>query len=493
MRGDVKHNANKVVSGRQSPSPLAVQASEDTSMHEHDDGDENRVPAPPPTPEGLRPRKSLQCIREELDIPEQVFQQQNFGQWPPMACLPPKASPQVTNSSFYSRDSSSQVAESPDLGQARTAVGALVGKSQGITSKKTGASNSQDGRLGMLPPRTWNEEEESDDDISYQRLHDSTDAWTPAKQPQPFPGSPQSTVNSSIHPSPASRAWRELHQHEEDKNVSFSSRAALMMVPDNQELERPSYNFDSIEPMESRQNLQHNGPSYVVASDANMANVSILSQSSAPINAPLYETAANYAAHNDSIHSLDSAQYSYASQSRANNVEREEDAMENALMLRKVKNQRRAKEQLLVGTVQRLQHNLELISEIDALHEEDERWFVKTPMDSEGLLTGFSKATRTNLRTYVQSILHEMNVARPEDFILSPSQISSMADTHDDLHDALVFLDGILQISIPLSDQNPGQRWSCKTEFRRQMGISVPESKYNNVYIAVVAFLLLVF
>jgi hypothetical protein len=472
-------NGSKVASGNQSPSPLAVQVSEDTSMPEDEDCDENRVP-PPPTPEGLRPRKSLQCIREELGIAEEVFPQHNFGQWPPVACLPPKASPQVTNSSFYSRDSSSQVAESPDLGQARTAVGALVGKSQGIVSKKTSVSNAQDGRLGMLPPRTWNEEEESDDDISYQRLHDSTEAWTPRKQPQYFPGSPQSTVDSSIHPSPATRAWREWQQQDEEKNVSFSSRAAL--VPGNQEQERPSYNFDSIEPMESRQDMHHNGPSYVVASDTSMANVSILSQSSAPINAPLYERAANYAAHNDSIHSLDSVQYSSASQSRANGVEREEDAMENALMQRKMKNQRRAKEQMLVGTVQRLQHNLDLISEIDALHEEDERWFVKTRMDSEGLITGFSKATRANLRAYVQSLLHEMNVARPEDFILSPSQISSMADTHVDLHDALVFLDGILQIAIPLLEQNPGQRWSCKTEIRRQMGIRVSESKYIKVF-----------
>ena len=153
--------------------------------------------------------------------------------------------------------------------------------------------------------------------------------------------------------------------------------------------------------------------------------------------------------------------------------------MENALMKRKMKNQRRAKEQLVMGAVQRLQHNLDLVSAVDALHEEDEQWFVKTPMDKEGLLTGFSKGNRKELRKYVQSILNEMQVARPEDFILSPSQVADMADTHDDLHDALVFLDGILQIAVPLSEQNPGERWTCKPEIQSAMGItSIPESKY---------------
>lgn len=480
---------NNATSGHESPSPLAVQASEDTSIPERED-DENSDPQPqqaPPTPEGLRPRKSLHVVREELHIPEHALnrnERPHFN-WPPTNCLPPRASPQVTNSSFYSRDSSGiAIAESPDLCQARTAVGALVGMSQGISSMKDSQrGNTSEGRLGMLPPRTWNDDIANDNEhVSYQQLHDSMDVWSPGR-PSQAPNqvdSPQSTVQSSIHPSPSTKAWREWQQQEEQRiNVSFSSRVAL--VPGATDMEQqPCYNFDSIAPDESRQDI-HEGPRYVVAADANMANVSILSQSSAPINsAPHYEENAHYASHNDSIHSLDSVQNSYASRSRANSIERREDEMESALMQRKNKNQRRAKEQLLMGVVQRLQHNLDLIADVDALHEEDERWFVKTPMESEGLLTGFSKSKRKDLRKYIRSILNEMRVARPEEFFLSPSQIPGMADTHNDLHDALVFLDGILQIAVPLSDQNPGDRWTCKPEIRHTMGItSIPESKFK--------------
>jgi hypothetical protein len=156
--------------------------------------------------------------------------------------------------------------------------------------------------------------------------------------------------------------------------------------------------------------------------------------------------------------------------------------MEDALLQRKAKNQRRAKEQLLMGIVQRLQHSLDLVADVDALHEAEDRWFVKTPMDKEGLLTGFSKDNRSNLLKYVGSVLSEIFIAQPEEFFLSPSQMESISETHDDLHDALVFLEGMLQISIPLKEQNPGQRWTCALEIRSAMGItSIPESTFQNV------------
>lgn len=345
------------------------------------------------------------------------------------------------------------VAESPDLGHARTAVGALVAMSQGVVSNKPLRKSIPEARLGVLPPRTWEqmEDEKDDEDISYQRLHDSMDVWTPDRV-RNAPASPESTVT---HPSPSGSSWRGWRQDQSD--VSFSSRERLV----SKHVGPLSYNFDPIT-QEERQDI-HDGPNYVVASD--VTNVSILSQSSA--------------VHNDSIHSLDSVRYSHGSQSQYR-YEQAEEAMEGALMQRKAKNQRRAKEQLLMGVIQRLQHSLDLVSDVDALHEND-RWFVKTPMDREGLLTGFSKGTRSNLLKYVRSVLSEMFVAQPEEFFLSPSQIESISETHDDLHDALVFLEAMLQIAIPLSEQNPGGRWTCAPEIRNTMGItSIPESKYNN-------------
>jgi hypothetical protein len=234
-----------------------------------------------------------------------------------------------------------------------------------------------------------------------------------------------------------------------------------------------AYDFDLIT-QEERQETRV-GHNYVVASEANMTNVSILSQSSAPLNDSIH-----IAELNDSIHSLDSVRYSYGSRSQYRNEKRQESIMDDALLQRKAKNQRRAKEQLLMGIVQRLQHSLDLVADVDALHEAEDRWFIKTPMDKEGILTGFSKGTRSILLKYVQSVLSEMFVAQPEEFFLSPSQMESISETHDDLHDALVFLEGMLQIAIPLKEQNPGQRWTCALEIRSAMGItSIPESKFS--------------
>lgn len=478
-----RHNkeAGNASNGHLSPAPLAIQISGDASIPDHD---ENYI-TNPPTPEGLRPRKSLDTIREELELPAHVSKKQkdvpNFlPNLPPMPILPSKSfSPQVTNSSFYSRDSSSaMVAESPDLGHARTAVGALVAKSQGVVSSKPLRKSIPEAKLGVLPPQTWKqfdkdeempetrlgvlplrtwqqmEDEKDDEDISYQRLHDSMDIWSPDRG-RSAPASPESTVNSSILPSPSGSSWREWQQDQRD--VSYSSREGLV----RKQMGPLSYNFDPIT-QEERQDI-HDGPNYVVASD--VTNVSILSQSSA--------------AHNDSIHSLDSVRYSRGSRSQYYRYEQPEEPMEDALMRRKAKSQGLAKEQHLMGVVQRLQHSLDLVSDVDALHEDD-RWFVKTPMDREGLLTGFSEGTRSKLLKYVRSVLNEMYVAQPEEFFLSPSQIERIAETHDDLHDALVFLEGMLQIAIPLSEQNPGGRWTCAPEIRSAMGItSIPESKYS--------------
>jgi hypothetical protein len=488
--------AGKASNGRLSPATLAEQAKRDSSNPAQD---ENRTPTPP-TPEGLRPRKPLDIIREELELPASVVKQQknvpNFlPRLPPPPTLPLiSLSPQVTNSSFYSRDSSSvMIAESPDLAQARTAVGALVGLSQGVVCNKPTRMNPSECMLDVLPPRTWEQGKDDEEDIarigvlpprtwgnlevdddtevvSYQRLDDSVDDWSPGRM-RNFPASPDSTLDSSIHPSPSGSSYRGWQ--EEQRNVSFSSSREKLV---SQQVGRPlAYNFGLIT-QEERQDT-HDGPHFVVASDENMTNVSILSQSSAPMNDSIHRAELN-----DSIHSLDSVQYSYGSRSQYRYEQRQESVLDDALLQRKAKNQRRAKEQLLIGIVQRLQHSLDLVADVDALYEAEDRWFAKTPMNKEGLLTGFSNGNRSNLINYVGSILNEMFIAQPEEFFLSPSQMESISETHDDLHDALVFLEGMLQISIPLNEQNTGQRWTCAMEIRSAMGITrIPESKIQKM------------
>jgi hypothetical protein len=132
---------------------------------------------PPLTPEGLKPRKPLALIRQELGIPLPLLMDEPRQpiRTNHTTILPPRLihSPQITNSSFYSRSSASdRVAESPNLAAPTTAVGALV-KSATLKTQPFLEQTSST----LLPPRPFwlQDEEEENNVLQYQSLHDEED------------------------------------------------------------------------------------------------------------------------------------------------------------------------------------------------------------------------------------------------------------------------------------------------------------------------------
>lgn len=470
-------------------------------------------PEPPLTPEGLRPRKAYSIIREELHLPSQVLEDFPFQEYAPSALLPPvrnavsspqvsrsfsslpsannasAISPQVTNSSFYSRSShqSSMVAESPNLGDAKTAVGALVGIKVGMNAASTTRTgilpplpdSSSGETLGVLPPRSWKIDRDNQD-MMFETLHDEMDKDEDDETeeedgfPQPYQklddsneimlrsSSPVSTDASSIRGG-SEASWRQYDwqqsqnrakaQPVDSRNTSFNSQHALVQETQDNYV----YNFDpiSVEPEE-----QH----YVVSADDHMTHISAISH-------PTVQ--------NDSIHSLDSVQDSHVTESPQQEYDfYSEDLMENALLNRKVVKQRRSKEHMVLGVIQRMQHNLNLIEEIEGMQrEEGHESFVRTSTDQDGLLMGYSSEKRLKLSKYLDSILYEMDVARPEEFFLSPSQVDRMADTHNDLRDALSFVRTLVQSAIPQNEHQLLPQWTFKSTIRSSMTVpSIPES-----------------
>jgi len=480
----------------------------------------------PATPDGLRPRKTIHDLHKEFKLPPHVLDDVQRSLQPvvvptlihpgatihpailqptapiqpspavqPVTAIrpsttaaftyavpngtpnvPPPASsvvsPQVTTTttSLYSREGSSitPTAESPNLAAPVTAVGALVAQTQPRTTvlpprhpaAPSGAA------IGVLPPRVWGEQERDhngEDLLRYHSLNDSQEIVpTPGMRP---PVSNNSSLDSQTTLSFLPADWRT--QRRDTPNVSFSSQLGLV---EDVNWSKTPYNFESID-----FGRVDDGPSRELVVMEQLTNVSAISQSTT-------------ATHDDhslrsqcSLHSLDSVKFSHASR-RSNdfadfNLIGEEE-MDGILMKRKRSNQRCDREQILLSIVERLQDDLKLITELEAAHETEEvlsNWFVKTPMDREGLLTGYPEEKRIKMLNFLQSIIDEMNTVQPEEYFMSPTHIDEFADTHDDLRAALNFLQSLIQMADPVKEQ----RWKCKGELRVAMDIvATPQSKF---------------
>lgn len=129
-----------------------------------------------------------------------------------------------------------------------------------------------------------------------------------------------------------------------------------------------------------------------------------------------------------------------------------------ALVRRKSRNQRHEKEAILYDIVTRLRDNMDLVADIEnaasATVAAMGSWFVKTPRGQENLMTGFSAERRTTLLASVDSILRELDIAQPEEFMLSPSKVPVMAVTHDTLTQALLFCRSLISSAIPRAEKN---------------------------------------
>ena len=171
-----------------------------------------------------------------------------------------------------------------------------------------------------------------------------------------------------------------------------------------------------------------------------------------------------------------------------------DDETDDSLVSQKVKNQRRSREDLVAAVVERLQDDIDLVTQVEDLGrpvtQEMGDWFVNTDLNREGILTGISLPNRRILSRNLAAILEELRgVARPEDFIaLSPSEVPQYHETHSDLYQALNFCNSLVLMAIPLSEQQTSSilqhakfqgRWKMDQSIRDSMkpasGVNTPE------------------
>ena len=152
---------------------------------------------------------------------------------------------------------------------------------------------------------------------------------------------------------------------------------------------------------------------------------------------------------------------------------------DGSLRQQKVQNQRRLREELLLAIVERLQDNVDLIVDVFKADPSSlqTNWFIETPKDQEGLLTGFSFQNRTKIVQHLSCMLDEMDMAQPEDFFMSPSQVQQYVQPHGELQMALSFCRTLVQMAVQASDDaNADGRWNVLDGLRPAMGIVAMDS-----------------
>jgi hypothetical protein len=427
----------------------------------------------PVTPEGLRPRRCAELICRELNMPSNLLNSFESGQapiqneypsLPPLNCRP---------LSLRSGNHSHHVAESPTLeaGKARTAVGALLAMSDGEISfhesTKDPASSLVKTSTGILPPRSWIDQDKEDDNESGKTrtavgallaisdggvtFHESIlpprpwinqdgeddnqseyseepayeAIFTPDKKRKSriIESPTTSFAESSIHASPSSNNWRQSSSiwKQEQKDESSVTRRCLKEFDCKGKI---GYDFHSIMDQD-----------VYIAQTSESADLSAISHSTKD---------------NESHQDLDKEEQGYYYQC----MREEEDEMGEALRRQKTKNQRRNKEDLLISIFERLQDDTNLVSDVlNELKLSTGNWDVSMSLDSENIFTGFSKKTRAILCKNMDAVLKDMKVASPEDFTPLPSQIPNFADTYDDLEQALLFCRSLIGTAIPQSEK----------------------------------------
>lgn len=146
---------------------------------------------------------------------------------------------------------------------------------------------------------------------------------------------------------------------------------------------------------------------------------------------------------------------------------------DRSIQLRKAKSQNRVKEELIISALERLQDDLQLVSDVEGLLQVGNShiigrnnttpnmnqmrhmqlpsqssmydWFVSTPMDKEGILTGFTDVTRYAILDKIDFLIHDyidMN---------SPDLVETLP--HPSLREALVFCTLLVKMAIPEAEK----------------------------------------
>ena len=145
---------------------------------------------------------------------------------------------------------------------------------------------------------------------------------------------------------------------------------------------------------------------------------------------------------------------------------------DRSIQLRKAKSQNRVKEELIISALERLQDDLQLVSDVESLLQIGTNnrsitvtdiqktnsnqmsnlqfqqaqgsmydWFVSTPMDKEGILTGFSDVHRYAILDKIDFLIHEFVDTNSSDL------------PHPSLREALVFCTLLVKMAIPESEK----------------------------------------
>jgi hypothetical protein len=457
-------------------------------------------------------------------------------------------SPPVSNSSFYSGtglEFEQKIAESPHLlpGQARTAVGALVALHHSSRQQLESAASSRvtgydgDGSVEALhssfqplpKPTEWmmrryhddddgddvqdngdnEEEEEGGDEIPppYYPLDPETvneslklspfrQEGRPGGKKQHPPMSPISTNSSILLGSPSSLARPYLLAknnaklaRSSDDLLNKSSSSAAGLIPRDYEQQQERYDFGhvsneapaAVAPATAEDVVGYTDVVYAHPSD--QTHVSAMSNS-IPEHGALYGGGGN---RSRSVNDDDDDDEE--DDEEASDIVYQQGVttphMDGALLRQKVQNQRRLREELVLAVVERLQDDVQLVADVEAIGHAAvvmADWFAQTPLDCPGILTGFSLEQRKTILRHVTSVLDEMNVACPEDFFLSPSQVPGFAETHHDLCEALCFCLALVQMAIPQEEQNIDEyhreqgKWKLLPGLRTTLGIVPPDT-----------------
>jgi hypothetical protein len=137
-------------------------------------------------------------------------------------------------------------------------------------------------------------------------------------------------------------------------------------------------------------------------------------------------------------------------------------ALDGDLKRTKLRNQQRTKEELILSALERLQDDLQLVADVEGLLGVGSSqgmfdWFVPTPLDKEGILTGFSEEKRYAIIDKLDQLLVELNAeVKSQEFFLNSSMvdISEYEDeAHDELREALSFCKVLVQMAVPESEK----------------------------------------
>ena len=400
------------------------------------------LPSPTPvTPQGLKPRRSVSSISQELNLNDSKISR--LASPPPShpMAVPPLSvlsSPLVSTSSFYSDGGRLHVAESPVLlpGQARTAVGALVAASHAkscqpvmefpppsvqssLRASSTAVNVSQQ---SILPPFDENEFQH------YLRHHDDhTHELPPPLTP---PVSPYNLFASTLHPGQSARTMMMMMSPDMVESCRSPGlvprRAGVVQTP-----ERPRSLLESLESGASSMDLS------VQASPSSMDEAPAKERTTVQ---PHVEMGAKLS--NDAV-----------------------------LQQRKQWHQRRAREDLFLAIFERLQDDLDSVYEIDRQEGE-----LVVCAGAEGLLTGLLPATRSRIVGILSQLLLEMEVT-DELFLSSPTDIAAVAVPHCHLRDTLQFCLQLVRVApvLPPPFGDSHRRWRLVPGVKASLGL-IPES-----------------